>query len=450
MMGVVAAGAALAVTVLDDGPVEAGGGMLRIDALGAFMTLVIGIGACLAAWSSVSYVRRELASAETTPWGARIYGVLLALFVTAMLLAVFASSIGITWVAIEAATIMSVFLIGHRRTRLSLEASWKYVMVGSTGIVLAFAGIAFIAYAAKQAGVAAANVFEWHTLVTVGSRLSPDVMRVALVLVVLGYGTKAGLAPMHTWLPDAYSQAPAPVAVMSGVLLAVAFTALWRIKRVADLALGASFSRGLFLAVGLLSLAVAASLLLAQRDYKRMLAYSSIEHMGLIAVAAAIGTPLAAAAGLLHVLAHTVGKSTLLLSSDEVLHAEGTTRIAAVRGLLARRPALGALFAAGLIAVAGLPPFGLFASEIALGRAGLANGLGWAIILAFIFGALLFHGQRMLFGEPTASAPPATREVASLAPLAPIVLGVVVVALIGFSIYPIETLLNAAARVVAP
>jgi hydrogenase-4 component F len=451
MGGVVAAGSALAVTVLADGPVEAGAGVLRVDALGAFMTLVIGLVACLAMWVSVSDLRRELERGETSPGGARIYGVLLALFVAAMLLAVLASSIAVTWIAIEATTVITVFLVGHHRTRRSLEASWKYVIIGSTGIVLAFAGVALIAFAAKHAGIEANNVLDWHELVGAGSRLSPEVMRVAIVLVVLGYGTKAGLAPMHTWLPDAHSQAPAPVsALMSGVLLAVAFTALWRIKRIGDLALGEGFSRGLFLAVGLLSLAVAASLLLAQRDYKRMLAYSSIEHMGLITIAAAIGTPIAAAAGLLHILAHALGKSAVFLGSGELLRAEGTTSIASVRGLLARRPALAALFAAGLISIVGLPPFGLFASEIALGRAGLTAGMGWAIIIAFVlvlvaFGALLFHGQRMLFGDATSSVEPVTRARGSLVPIG---IGLLAVGLLGLTISPIERLLEAAARVV--
>jgi hydrogenase-4 component F len=452
--GIVGVGAALAVVVLDDGPVEALGGALRVDALGAFMTIVVGSVAGLATWASVPYVERELADGATSARGARWYAILIQLFVAAMVLALLASNIGVTWVAIEATTIVTVFLVGHRRTRASLEASWKYVIIGSTGIVFAFCGIALVAYAGKHAGIAAADALDWPTLVAGGTRLSPDVMRFAIVLVILGYGTKVGLAPVHTWLPDAHSQAPAPVsALMSGVLLAVAFTALWRLKRVADLALGQPFTRGLLVAAGLLSLAVAASLLLAQRDYKRMLAYSSIEHMGLLALAAAIGTPLAAAAGLLHILAHGLGKTALFLGSGELLHAEGTTRIDSVRGLLVRRPALGALFAAGLVAIAGLPPFGLFASEVALVRAGFASDLGWVMAIALVlvlvvFGALLFHGQRMLLGEPAEE--PGHRGAAARGPLVPIGLGLAALALLGVTVYPIQSLLDAAARVVAP
>jgi len=449
----VGVGAALAAVVLDDGPLEALGGALRVDALGAFMTIVVGLIAGLAAWSSVSYVQRELADDETSARGARWYAVLVPLFVAAMVLALLAANIGVTWVAIEATTIVTVFLVGHRRTRASLEASWKYVIIGSTGIVFAFCGIALIVYAAKNAGIPAASALDWPTLVADGSRLSPDVMRFAIVLVVLGYGTKVGLAPVHTWLPDAHSQAPAPVsALMSGVLLAVAFTALWRLKRLADLSLGQSFTRGLLVAAGLLSLAVAASLLLAQRDYKRLLAYSSIEHMGLLALAAAIGTPLAAAAGLLHILAHGLGKTALFLGSGELLHAEGTTKIESVRGLLTRRPALAALFAAGLVAIAGLPPFGLFASEVALVRAGFKGDLGWVMAIALalvlvVFATLLFHGQRMLLGDPSDAAhdPPVPRG-----PLVPIAFGLGALALLGITIYPIQALLDAAARVVAP
>jgi hydrogenase-4 component F len=237
---------------------------------------------------------------------------------------------------------------------------------------------------------------------------------------------------------------------MSGVLLSVAFYALLRYKVIADAALGPAYMRGLLVAAALLSLAVAASLLLAQRDYKRLLAYSSIEHMGLAALAAAIGTPLAIAAALLHILGHGLGKAVLFCTSGELLLTDGTTRIAGVRGLLARRPLLGGLFGLGLLALLGLPPFSLFASELAIARAGVADDMGWAVAIAFvlvfvIFAAIVGHAQQMLLGEP---GPAVEGHRTSTATAVPLVAGLTATALLGVSIWPIQRLIDAAASVV--
>ena len=364
------------------------------------MVLLIGSIALLSSWFGVSYIRSELTDGHTTVGGARLYSALVNVFVATMVLAVLAENIGVMWVAIEATTVATAFLVGHRRTRSSLEASWKYVIIGSVGIVLAFLGTVLVAYAARHLHGGSHVDLSWPSLVTVGRRLDPDVMRIAVALLFLGYGTKVGLAPMHTWLPDAHSQAPAPVsALMSGVLLSVAFYAILRLKVVADLALGTGFSRSLLLGGGLLSLAVAAALLIAQRDYKRLLAYSSIEHMGIVTVGAAIGTPVALAAVLLHVLGHGFGKSVLFLGSGELARTEGTTAIAGVHGLLTRRPVIGAIFGIGLLGLLGLPPFALFASEITIAKAGFDQGLGWAIgaallLVLVVFAAIAVHALR--------------------------------------------------------
>jgi hydrogenase-4 component F len=260
---------------------------------------------------------------------------------------------------------------------------------------------------------------------------------------------------MHTWLPDAHGQAPAPVsALMSGVLLSVAFYAVLRFKVIADAALGPGHVRGLLVAAGLLSLAVSASLLIAQRDYKRLLAYSSVEHMGLVALGAAVGTRLAVTAALLHVLGHGLGKAVVFCSSGEILLAEGTTEIAGVSGLLARRPFVGATFGLGLLALLGLPPFSLFASELAIARAGIAEGLGWAVAVALvlllvIFGAVAGHARHMLLGGAAGSGPrEATVDATVPAAKVPLVAGLAAAALLGVSIWPVERLLRAAAAVV--
>ena len=447
-----AGGIWLAVDVVDGGTAYFGGRALRADALSAFMVLVISIVALLASWSATGYIRSELADSHATPEAARLFGLLVPAFIASMVLAVLAANLGIMWVAIEGTTIATTFLVGHHRNRASLEASWKYVMVGSVGIVLAFLGTVLLSYATQHVGHGAGSTLDWEAMRGVARHLDPAVIRIAAVLLLLGYGTKVGLAPMHTWLPDAHSQAPAPVsALMSGVLLSVAFYALLRVKVIIDLALGPAFLRHLLVVAALLSLLVAASLLIAQRDYKRLLAYSSIEHMGLIALAAAIGTPLAIAALLLHVLAHALGKTVAFLCSGEILLTEGTTRIAGVHGLIARRPLVGGSFGLALLALLGFPPFGLFASELAIARAGFSANMGWVTAAAFaillvVVAAVLVHARTMLLGEPVEAAETSTSTPGAGVPF---VVGLLALATIGITIWPIERLLNAAARVVA-
>jgi hydrogenase-4 component F len=448
---VTAAGIGLGVHVLDHGAMAVADDLLRVDALSAFMVMVIGLVALIATTYGVAYMRAELDHGHTTPAAARTYGMLVQVFVTAMLGAVLANNLGVLWVAVEATTITTAFLVGHRRTRASLEASWKYVVIGSVGVAVAFLGTSLVYFASRHAAGHAEATLNWTALVQIAPQLDHGVLRLAIGLVVLGYGTKVGLAPMHTWLPDAHGQAPAPVsALMSGVLLSVAFYALLRFKVIADAALGPAYLRGLLVAAALLSLAVAASLLIAQRDYKRLLAYSSVEHMGLVALGAAIGTPLAVAGALLHVLGHGLGKAVLFCVSGEVLLAEETTEIAGVSGLLSRRPLVGATFGLGLLALLGLPPFSLFASELAIARAGIADGLGWAVAVALvlllvIFAAVAGHARHLLLGGPSDDRP---GHRSSSTAAVPLVAGLVATAVLGVSIWPIERFLRAAATVV--
>ena len=436
---------------------------VRADALTAVMLLVIGSVGVIATWSSIGYVGGELAAAHTDRGGARLYAVLVPLFLAAMVLAVLASNLGVLWAAMEATTVVTAFLVGHHRTRGSLEATWKYVIICSVGIALAYLGTVLVYFASRQAGVGGAGSLEWTALVAHADQLDPGVMRLAVALLVLGFGTKAGMVPMHSWLPDAHSEAPAPVsALMSGVLLSVAVYALLRYRVIAVAALDPRFIRTLLLVVGLASLALAASLLISQRNYKRLLAYSSIEHMGLVVVGVAIGTPLAVAALLLHILGHGLAKAVLFCGSGQILSVEGTTRIAGVRGLLVRQPALAGTFALGLVALLGLPPFSLFPSEVALARAGADAGLAWVVavtllLLLLVFVAIAVHAFDMLFGEdhfgdgsvPTASAtvaPPA--PAVSRSAVAPLAAGLVALAVLGVVAWPLDRLLQAAAAIV--
>lgn len=444
------AGVVLSVRVVHAPAMTGFAGILRADALSAFMVVVIGVIAVLATWQGVRYIDGEMAEGRCTPRQASLYAALVQGFLATMLLAVLAANLGVLWVAVEATTIVTTFLVGHRRTKSSLEASWKYIVICSVGIALAFLGTVLVYMAALHVAGHGSNPLDWTTLVRESHRLDPGVMRLAFALLVLGYGTKVGLAPMHSWLPDAHSQAPAPVsALMSGVLLTVAFYAVLRFKVIADGALGPEFARTLLVVVGLLSLLVAASLLLSQRDYKRMLAYHSVEHMGLIALGAAAGSPLAIAAVLLHILGHGLAKGVLFLASGEILLTEGTSEIERVPALLARRPVLGGIFGFGLVALLGLPPFSLFVSELNMLRAEFQVGLGWAaavslLCMAVIFAAVMSHGRTLLLGRSRGEERLSTSALVAV----PLVGGLVGCAFIGLSAWPLAPLLHAAAKVV--
>ncbi|MFF0523330.1 proton-conducting transporter membrane subunit [Actinomadura nitritigenes] len=430
------------------------GGLLRVDALSVFMLIVIGAVALLAMLASPGYLAAEKAAGHATGRDMRRYGVLTQAFVAAMALGVLAASLGVLWVAVEATTILTAFLVGHRRTRNATEAAWKYVVICSTGIALAFLGIALLHFAAQYAQVPSSGSLDFTQLTAHARQLDPGVTRIAVALLVLGFGAKAGLAPLHAWLPDAHSQAPAPVsALMSGVLLSVAFYAVLRVKVIADLALGAGFVRVLLLIIALASLMLAAALLLAQRDYKRMLAYSSMEHMALLALGAGIGSRLAVAAVLLHVLGHGLAKSVAFLASGQIQQAVGGSRIDAARGLATRAPLVAGGFGAAVVALLGFPPFSLFASEIGIFRAGFNAGLGWAVaaalaLLLLITASLAARTGRMLLGAPKSGPGAATvpfRPAAAAA--AALVVGLVACAAVGITIWPLHSLLDHAAAI---
>lgn len=456
----------LAAHVLDDGSAIAVGGLLRVDALSALMLIVIAAVALLAAIATPAHLAAEIAAGRASPRTAARYGALVQLFLAAMAAAVLAADLGVLWVAIEATTIVTAFLVGVRRTRAAVEAAWKYVVICSAGIALALLGLVLLNYAAHQAGSGAG--LDWAELVSTAPSLDPGVTRLAVVLLVVGFGTKAGLAPLHAWLPDAHSQAPAPVsALMSGVLLSVAFYAILRTKVIADLAVGPGFARALLLTAALASLAVAASLLLAQRDYKRMLAYSSIEHMGLLALGAAVGGPAATAAVLLHIVGHGLVKSVLFLGAGHLLQTTRTSRIDEVRGLAADQPVLAGCLGLGVLALIGLPPFSIFASELGIARAGLGGdgaALGWAtaaalLLVVIIAAALVNHTSRMLLGEPAHDADGAAQSVArdgnTVTAAAPrlsrstataLLAGLLAAAVLGITTWPLSALLEAATR----
>jgi hydrogenase-4 component F len=440
---------ALAARVTRHGPVHALGGLIRADALSAWMLLGIAAVALLACWASPAY----LANGHTSPHRARWYGILLHLFIAAMATAVLAGNLGVLWVAIEATTIVTAFLVGHQRSRAALEAAWKYTVICSAAIALAFLGLVLLYDAAKHAGLSGNDALDWAVLAAHAHQLDPAVTRIAVALAVLGFGAKAGLVPLHAWLPDAHSQAPAPVsALMSGVLLPVALYAVLRVKAIADPALGGGYLRTLLLVLALTTLALAAVLLIGQRDYKRMLAYSSMEHMGLIALAAAIGSRLAVAALLLHMAGHGLAKTVAFLASGHILHRHGSSQIAEVRELATRMPVLAGLFGLATLALLGFPPAALFASELGIARAGASGGLAWFTAAAFTlalaaFVAITAHTGRMLLA-PAPAAPDGPAARFPIGTALPMIAGLLGAATLGITLGPFADLLHAAASVV--
>jgi len=432
-------------------PISWAAGTLRLDSLSAFMVIVIGTVSVLAAWGSVRFLDHDVRSGGSTTRHALQYSVLIQLFVATMLLAVCAANIGILWVAIEATTITTTFLVGHRRTRNALEASWKYIVICSVGIALAFLGTVVLYLAAEHAGGTSLHALDWTWLTAHAHALDPSIVRMAFGLLVLGYGAKVGLVPLHSWLPDAHSQAPAPVsALMSGVLLSVALYAILRFKVIAVASVGGAYPRAVLVAMALASLVLASLLLVTQHDLKRALAYSSTEHMGLMALAAAAGGPLALTGLLLHMLGHGLAKSVLFLSAGELVISDGTTSISDAGGLMSRQPSLGGVVGLGLAALLGFPPFSLFISEVTMVRGEVAAHLAWAAIislvaLAIAFAALATHGRRLLFDAKVPGGASARTPVSVMAPL---VTGLALCGFIGLSAWPLGPILRAAARVV--
>ncbi|HTS14952.1 MAG TPA: hydrogenase 4 subunit F [Candidatus Sulfotelmatobacter sp.] len=394
--------------VLAQGQVMELGGWLAADGLSALIALVTaGVGAA-AAIHSIGYLREDLRGRDLDRGSGlrdvqRYYG-LLHLFVFSMLLVPLSNSLGVVWIAIEGTTLASVFLVSYYRTREALEAAWKYVIIGSVGIALALFGT-ILAYYAAVPVLGFSFDLNWSSLTAVAPRLDPDVMRLAFLFIVVGYGTKAGLAPMHTWLPDAHSEAPSPIsALLSGVLLNAALYAILRFYTLTVPAVGVADVGALLLGFGLLSLLVAALFMLRQNDYKRLLAYSSVEHMGVIVVATAFGGPLGMTAALLQLVGHALAKSLMFFAAGHVLLRYETKEIDQVSGVIRALPASGAFLLLGGLALTGAPPFGLFVSELTALTAGFSSGFGPAALivlacLVVIFIAFMGHLNRMVFGR---------------------------------------------------
>jgi hydrogenase-4 component F len=388
-----------------------GGLYLRVDDLSiVFIALSAFVGFTTSVFSA-SYIAHEVEIGRLTPARLRFYHAMYQVLMFAMGLALIANNIGLMWVAIELATLTTVLMVAVYRTHEALEAAWKYFILGSVGIALALFGTILVYVAARPAAGEGLSGMVWSALMARAASFDPALLNLAFVFLMLGYGTKVGLAPLHAWLPDAHAEGPTPIsAVLSGLLLNVALYAVLRFKMLLAANPRAIAPGPLMVTLGLVSLIFAGFMLYRRRDIKRLFAYSSIEHMGIIAFAFGMGGPLANFAGLLHMTMHSLTKSAIFFSVGHVAQVKGTQRIADIRGLTVTHPVLGWTLVAGVAAIAGLPPFGIFTSEFLVVSSTFARAPWLAIPLVFgiilAFGALLLRVQGMAFGEPTPGTAP--------------------------------------------
>ncbi len=360
---------------------------------------------------SASYIGHELETGRLTAGYLRFYHAMFQLMMFGMNLALTANNIGLMWVAVELATLTTVMMVGIYRTHEALEAAWKYFILGSVGIALALFGTILVYLAAVSALGEGLGSMAWTNLLRHAATLDPSLLNVAFIFLLIGYGTKVGLAPMHAWLPDAHAEGPTPVsAVLSGLLLNVALYALLRFKMIMAANSETIPVGPLMMTIGLGSLLFASFMMYGRRDIKRMFAYSSIEHMGIITFAFGMGGPLGNLAGLLQMTMHSLTKSAIFFSVGHIAQVKGTQKIAEIRGLTSSHPVLGWTLVAGVVAITGLPPFGVFMSEFLVLTSAFAQQPVLAIIAAggllVAFGALLWRLNQIAFGEPIGAMTP--------------------------------------------
>jgi hydrogenase-4 component F len=391
--------------VLFSGPVFGFGDWLHVDALGAIFLLIIGVVGFLVGIYSLGYTRRDLETGELDDQKLSTYYGLFDLFLFTMLLVVTANNIIMMWVAVEATTLGSAFLVGIYGHRASLEAAWKYIIICTVGVAFGLYGTILVYSDAFNVMQVPGSAILWSEIVKHAQALDPTLVKMAFVFVLVGFGTKAGLFPMHAWLPDAHSEAPSPVsAMLSAVLLNCALLVIFRFATISNLALGPSFAQILFLVFGTISVGAAALFMYVQRDIKRLLAYSSMENMGLIVLAFGIGGPAGVFAGLLQAINHSLVKSLMFCTSGNILIKYRSRSLDQVKGMLQAIPVSGVLMIVGALALVGSPPFNIFLSKFFIITTGLGAGYTWLMILCLLFLLVVFAAffrviAAALFGE---------------------------------------------------
>ncbi len=397
-------------SVLVHGPLTAWNEFIYIDPLSGLMILLVSLLSFLASLYSIGYMTHNPEEDIRTPKRLKGYYLLFDLFVLTMLLVCITNNLGVLWVAIEATTLASALLVGYSRKKTAVEAAWKYLMICAVGISFALVGIVLTYYSAIHTVGHTDKGLNWSYLMSVAPQLDPTVLKLAFVFILIGFGTKAGLAPMHTWLPDAHSEAPTPIsALLSGVLLKCSFYGILRLTILVNESVDNHFTSHLLLFFGILSVGISVPFILVQKNIKRLLAYSSIEHMGIITIATAFASPLAIFAALLHLLNHAITKSLMFFIAGNLVLKYQTKEIDKMSRAVGLMPVTGGFLLVGGLALAGTPPFSIFASEWLILTAGVQNYEWWACIffilfLVIIFGSLVYHFGRIAFGAQTMEA----------------------------------------------
>lgn len=390
--------------VIDGGPQFLWAKQFYIDPLNVFLVTLTAFVSLTTAIFSRPYMRVEQDHGKMTPKRMRLYHSMYQLFGFTMLLGLTTNNLGIIWVAMEAATLTTVLLVSVYRTPASLEAAWKYFILCGVGIAQALFGTILVYMAADKVLGSEHATLLWTNLSDIKGQLDPTIMSLAFVFLLIGYGTKIGLVPLHSWLPDAHAEGPTPVsAVLSGLLLNVAMYAVLRCKVLTDGALGTQMAGQLMMGFGLLSVVVAAFFISRQKDVKRMFSYSSIEHMGLITFAFGMGGPVASFAGLLHMTVHSLVKSAIFFTVGHATQKAGTQTMSEIRGLIKVNPTVGWGLMLGVMAILGMPPFGVFASEFLILTTAMREQ-PWATPFLFLalgvaFASMLIRVLPMVFGD---------------------------------------------------
>jgi hydrogenase-4 component F len=436
--------AVVATQVARTGRVDALDEWLTCDGLGALVLVLVafvGFTAALFSWGYIANRARHSFGDRNV----QRYYCLYNLFILSMLAIPVLANVALMWIAVELTTLLSAFLVGFEDTPEALEAAWKYVMLTTLGAVLALLGFLILYWGSRVAGY---EPFTWVGLVEAAPHMPPALLWPAFLLILVGFGTKVGLVPMHTWLPDAHSQAPASIcALLSGVETTTVLYVILRLFPVIGVAPGLD-ARPWFIGFGLVSVGIATLLLIYVQDFKRMFAYSTIEHMGIILVAAGLGGAEAHLGAAYQMTGHAIAKSFCFFAGGMIVMAVGTQDIASVRGLIRSSPLSALALVAGAFAIAGAPPFAIFISEIVILKAGLASGqyvavalLAFFVVIAFF--AVMFHVNRMAFSAPIPNAsvlamPVSCKITLALAAIPLIIIGIYVPA-------PLQDLLRAAA-----
>lgn len=375
----------------------------EIDSLAAILTIITSIVGFGAVAYNIGFVRAEMSKKIIGLSRARQSYFLINLFLLAMFLAITTTNPIITWISIEATTLSTVFLISFYNKPTAIEAAWKYLVINSVGLMLAFLGT--VIYLSLATPFIRSDFITWQNILLAAPNLDPDVIKMAFIFLLIGYGTKVGLAPMHSWLPDAHSQAPSPIsAILSGALLNIALLPILRFKMVTDITVGSSFTQNLFIFFGTISIILAAFAIFRQESYKRLLAYSSIEHEAVILLGFGFGG-LGVYAGLLHMVYHSLAKSAMFLLSGNILLKYDSSKIKNVANVIGLLPKTGVLFIIGFLALTAVPPFGIFLTEFYIILAGIQTHPWVATVIVFAL-ALIFFGffrqvTSMMFGKST-------------------------------------------------